>query len=412
MRKLARFIRARLSRVIFAWLAITIVTSSVLVGLAFTTYVLAGGEFRWKAHQGEAFVANRLEANWDDHEARSDFIKAISKELGFQVILTAPDGKVLDRAGPTDCHKRNYPVEIYRGNELLGVATICDPSLKGKTGFLLTLLFFTLVLWGGSGLVASRIARPLRNLTQAAEAFGGGDLQARAPALDDESELAQLSDAFNGMATQIGAQIEEHRALLAEVSHELRTPLGHLQLLVELLRTDGDNQKHLDGIAVEVDAIDFLVDQLLARSRLEFDMERAEVLEPVDLAVAAVESLDLDIELLEVIDAAPIPGDAMLLHSALTNVLRNAQIHGEGVVAFRVSKSNGHVLFEIDDAGLGRADDLELLIAPFTRGDSDSTGLGLGLALVRRIVDAHGGELLIKDRESGVTVGFRLPTVD
>lgn len=412
MNGLRRFFGGSLSRVIFVWFAVTILATTVIVSVtAAAAFAALGGESRWQSQlrRGQAYLGNRLVTVWDDPEARSSEIHALG-DLGLSVTLHAPDGTVIESANLQECGHRALKVPIVRNGETLGRMELCDTDSGPRGGFAGSLALIVLALWIASAVVARRIARPLDDLATAAQRFGGGELDARAPQYDGESELAKLSSAFNGMAERIEAQIEDQKVLLAEVSHELRTPLGHMQVLLELARDNPDEPKHVDALQEEIAAIDDLVEQLLANSRLGFDIARSDHLDPVELAVAAIERVDAPVELLEADEnLGVIVGDAALLGAALTNLLRNAQTHGGGVTKFVIERRGSNLAFVVEDRGPGLDPELtDRLFEPFVQGETRQYGLGLGLSLVARIVRAHGGDLIVE----GSRVGFSVPRSD
>jgi len=403
---LRRFFGASLSRVIFAWFAFSIFATVVVVGLAAATFAAVGGESRWQGHlrRGQAYLGNQLVAVWDDPTARSAEVQALGRDLGLSVRLEDPDGALIERAGAAECEARGLEVPVVRDGTMLGRLHVCDTTERPRGGFVFSLALILLALWIASAIVARRIARPLDDLADAAERLGDGELAARAPSYEGESELAKLSGAFNVMAGRIEAQIEDQKALLAEVSHELRTPLGHMRVLLELARDKPGEPKHVDALELEVAAVDDLVEQLLANSRLGFDIARSDELDPTELAIAAVERVGVPVERLEVAQGVgTLHGDASLLGAALTNLLRNAETHGGGVTRFLVEPRDARVAFVVEDAGPGLDPELaDQLFQPFVQGETHQSGLGLGLSLVARIVSAHRGELLI----DGPRIGF------
>jgi signal transduction histidine kinase len=256
----------------------------------------------------------------------------------------------------------------------------------------------------------------LRQLAGAAHDFGEGQLERRVEIVGT-GELQEVSTAFNEMAERITDQIEGQRRLLAEVSHELRTPLGHLRLIVEIMRDSGPSAERLDKLEREIEAMDDLVDQLLAGARLDFDLERAGRVDAVDIAVTAAERVGKP-ELLDVgegVADAVVFGDAALLTRALSNLVNNAETHGEGLTRLAVHTEGDVVRFVVEDAGPGveSGPDSDEPFAAFIRGENGKnggeSGLGLGLSLVRRIVQAHDGVVRFEPADEGARVAIELP---
>lgn len=271
------------------------------------------------------------------------------------------------------------------------------------------LAVFALLLWGVAGRLARRLTRPLEELARVADAIGAGDRQARVRLRHgDGSEAAVMARTLDDLAVRVDGQLRAGRELLARVSHELRTPLGHLRILQERAEDADDPRPALAKMRRELDEMERLVGELLASSRLDLVELERRAHDPRALAVAALERRGLDPSLLvddpEV--GATIAVDATLLGRALANGLDNAERHGGGVVALRLeSAGSGAVRFVVEDAGPGLPEaSREAAFAAFS-GHGEASSLGLGLALVRRIARAHGGDATLQERPGG---GLRL----
>jgi two-component system OmpR family sensor kinase len=269
------------------------------------------------------------------------------------------------------------------------------------------------VLWFAAGRVARRIARPLYELTRAAQELGAGNLKARVSATGfGFDETAVLSSAFNEMAARLERQLAEERELLASVSHELRTPLARIRLLVEIARQrsgsgEGTETRTLDEIEHEAIEIDALVGELLASARIEFQAVAPKPLEAVEVARRALERAGEAPAKLEA-PAPPVPfaADPTLVGRALANLIDNARKHGSGLARLSVRPDAATVAFEVVDRGRGFAPgDETRVFERFYQGagpDAGSHGsLGLGLALVKRIAEAHGGRVFAANQPGG-----------
>lgn len=274
------------------------------------------------------------------------------------------------------------------------------------------------VLWMAAGAISWRLTRPLLTVVDAARRIGDGDLKTRIPIERQRGELVMLAVAINEMAARIEKQLADQRALLAAVSHELRTPLGHVRVLLETARDrpGGPPPALLDELEREVLELDRLVDRLLASSRLDFTTVERRHADVGALAVTAVERAGIPPERLAVDGDVTVPVDPTLVRRALANLLENAEAHGGGAVAVRVERRGDEVAVEVDDAGPGvPADDRARVFAPFERGERGTIGaaggLGLGLALVTRIAQAHGGRAWLDERPGGgARAGFSIAT--
>lgn len=255
------------------------------------------------------------------------------------------------------------------------------------------------VLWGAAGAISHRLVRPLSRVAQVARDIGDGALDSRVELRHAPGEIRELAEAINAMAGRIERQLDDQRALLAAVSHEIRTPLGHMRVIAELARA-GETAK-LAELEREIMDVDTLVDQLMASSRLDFSTLAPRPLDLADVCLRALERAGLAADLLEVdTDDSEVSGDAMLLTRAVGNLLENARRHGGGVAAVQIERDGDRLRIAVSDRGPGFSD--EALAHAFERFRGGGKGsLGLGLALVKRIAEAHGGTARAENLRGG-----------
>ena len=283
-----------------------------------------------------------------------------------------------------------------------------------------------------AALLAWYVSKPIRFLRGAFDAAARGDLDARIGSGlgTRRDELADLGRDFDRTAAQLKGLMEGQRRLLHDVSHELRSPLARLQAAVGLARQHPDNiDSAMDRIDREAERMDKLVDEILALSRVESGMS-AQRNETVDVAAlvrdvvedaafeahAGAKTVDLDANVAE-LDAASVSGNAELLHRALENIVRNAMRHapegGKVVVAGTRDTAARTIAITVADNGPGVAHaELASIFEPFFRGSGakDAQGHGLGLAIARRVIEAHGGRVAAANRpEGGLVVTLQLP---
>lgn len=271
-------------------------------------------------------------------------------------------------------------------------------------------------LWGLSAFAARRIARPLRELAQAASEFGAGKLERRVVLRGGAREIRELEHAFNDMAARLEAQMKAQKELLGAVSHELRTPLARLRVLLESLAESHADARMVRNMEREIMEMDALVGELLAGARVDAGALQMRTLDAADLVRTAIERTGLEDVKLEISPSvSTLQADATLLSRALVVLLDNARKHGAGQVGVRLAPHQGELRLCVEDDGPGfDAADLPRLFEPFVRGRGEAPdehrGLGLGLYLVRRIAEAHGGAAFAENRpEGGARVGFSLP---
>ncbi len=285
------------------------------------------------------------------------------------------------------------------------------------------LVGLALAIGAGAWPVARSITRRLERVSQSVEALGEGTLSARAP-VEGRDEVARLAVRFNHMAGRVEALVAAQRTLLASASHELRSPLARLRVAAELLtgadgaRLSAERLAELRaGIASDVTQLDHAVEELLLASRLDA-AEASGPGEPVDLLALVVEETAAHGEAVHVDGSGEAPallsGDPRSLRHLVRNLVGNALRHAPGTpVDIRVAAGpGGGAVLSVADRGPGvDAADRERIFEPFARG-GDATaqgteGVGLGLALVRRIARHHGGDATVEDRPGGGTV-FRV----
>lgn len=278
------------------------------------------------------------------------------------------------------------------------------------------------------GIVVSRkLTAPLARLTRAAQAIAAGDL-AQHVAIDRQDEIGQLGEAFNGMAVSLVGAETQRKNLIADVSHELRTPLTVIQ---------GDLQAILDGVyPLEMSQVATLYDETRLLTRLVDDLHDLALADagqlrldigPVDLAelaetavgqfapVAEAASVQVTLETDESVHE--VEGDADRLAQVLRNLLSNALRHtpAGGRVVVSVARAGDGIVLQVADTGEGIApENLPYVFDRFYRGDTlhrrAGSGAGLGLAIVRQLIVAHGGQIsVVSPTGGGTTFAITLP---
>ena len=411
--------KGRLHQRLFVWFGVSILVTGFVSG-AIALLSQSSSESSWsrETQRVRTFAGHQLAEVWDDPPRRDALVRSIEQDLALQVALKDAAGRTLS-GRDFEC-RRPFEVEVVRSGATLGSAQICMSRHSATAWrFPLVLLVAFGVLWGISGMIARRLTRPLSELARVASDLGAGKLSSRVKIRRHQhGEERMLAEAVNDMATRIEQQLRDQRELLAAVSHELRTPLGHLRLIVELARTNVTDVKPLDEIDREVMEIDRLVGQLLESARLDFATLTLSRLDARDLAVRALERAGLESRLLRVeAEQTHLQADATLVTRALANLLDNARKHAGGVECLRIQGRPGAIAFEVDDRGKGFAPDeaAHAFDAFYSKASGSSrdreTSLGLGLNLVKRTAEAHGGRAYASNRpEGGARVGFELPT--
>ena len=250
-----------------------------------------------------------------------------------------------------------------------------------------------------------RLTRRLERLQQRVDALGSGDLAARVE-VEGRDEVADLARSFNRAASRIGQLVAAQRTLLASASHELRSPLARIRMAVELAA--GDARPALRaGIERDIAELDDLIGELLLASRLDAQPALEQV-EDVDLlALVAEEAARTGAKVAG--EPVRLAGEPRMLRRLARNLLENARRHG-GSSSVEVSVSplrprGARLLVEDRGPGVPEAE-RERIFEPFYRppGSRETgSGIGLGLALVRRIARRHCGEVRCLARAGGGT---------
>jgi len=278
------------------------------------------------------------------------------------------------------------------------------------------------------GLLLTRtVVKPLQTLRDAARRIGSRDLAYRVPVTSDD-DVGELARQFNDMAAALERDEELRRRMMADIAHELRTPLTVIQGQVEALQ---------DGVFELVPAnIAPIHDQVIILSRLVNDLR--------DLALAEAGRLPLEFGQVDIgglitrvvasfqsqaqarrialrvdgeVALPPVCADAQRLGQVLANLLSNALRHTPegGSIEVKTWGEEGAVCFSVSDTGPGiEAADLPFIFERFYRGDRSRSrtegGAGLGLAIARQIVDAHGGQISVQSPpQQGARFTVRLP---
>jgi signal transduction histidine kinase len=290
----------------------------------------------------------------------------------------------------------------------------------------LTIPFLTGLVGYGTWLSAGRTLRPVDEIRRELDEITATDLERRVPAPRRRDEVGLLAESVNATLDRLERAVARQRGFVSDVSHELRSPLTALRMEVELALaapTDDDTAAALRTILLNVDRLSAVVDDLLALARLEADrsFERKEV-DLTELADAEVLRRPRRTQVTVLAEGSvTVNGGRSELARLLTNLLDNADRHAESEVTMMLRvEPPGTAVVEVIDDGPGVApEDRERVFERFTRlaegRHRDAGGTGLGLAISRDIAQAHGGTLVLTDREDGrpgARFVLRLPTAD
>lgn len=267
---------------------------------------------------------------------------------------------------------------------------------------------------GGSAFLARWVLRPLAVASGAMERVAAGALDHRVQ--EGQDAAGRMGATFNRMADQVESLVKGRRRLLAAASHELRTPLARMRLNLELLRDQGAPEDRILALEREVGEMDDLVGELLESSRLEegvftLRIQPLDLREVVEDALAAEDLADREVDL-EGLPSLPMAADRDRLCRVFTNLFSNIRRYTPpgSAILVRGQAEGDRVRVEVLDQGSGVPPDLLPHLfdpfvsgarAPSPQGGLGTSSLGLGLMLVRQIVEAHGGRVEARNRETG-----------
>jgi len=311
--------------------------------------------------------------------------------------------------------------------QLVSVSSGDRARLLGASWIALALAALLSALLGW--VAAGRVLRPLRTITATAQTISAGNLDQRLALDGPQDEFKALGDTLDQLFARLEASFNAQRRFVANASHELRTPLALERTLLEVALADpGANAGTLRATCKELLAANAeqaeLLEALLTLASSERGLDRHD---PIELSLICAELADaaapraheLSIHLTTDLASAHTSGDPALLRRLVSNLLSNAlqYNHPEGTVHLRTWVQDGRSCLSVTNSGAIIANHaIARLFQPFQRLDkertiSDSQGHGLGLSIVRAIVDAHGATLAASpNNEGGLTVTVTFPT--
>ena len=264
--------------------------------------------------------------------------------------------------------------------------------------------------------LARGLTRRIERLQARVDELGAGSLSARVE-VEGRDEVARLAESFNRAADRIERLVEAQRHMLAGASHELRTPLTRIRMAIELLEGDPGRRASIERDIAELDE---LIEELLTAARLDAPESLSEA-EPVDLlALLAEEGARVGAE----VRGEPVTVTVVerLVRRLCRNLLENARRHGEGsAICAEVVRRAGdgpapEAAIRVTNGGRPIPEHLhERIFEPFFRVEAareraGEPGVGLGLVLVRRIAEHHGGRArLVASGPAGTTFEVTLP---
>jgi len=383
--------------------------------------------------------------SWDGVQS---LVEDTADVTGTRIILAAGNGTVIGDSAK-ELLGMNYtdslvsPVELtWREEVIVRAYIIVDPTAGASVAPFLRLsasINRSLLLGGSLAIgiallltfvLSRRMMSPIGVLAGAARRLGRGDLSQRVH-LQGEDEIASLAQAFNSMASDLEYAEQLRRNMVADVAHELRTPLSNIQGYLEAIR---DGMVEPDGTAIgslneETALLSRLVNELQELSLAEAG-ELKLVYQTEDIAGLfrqAVTSwqpqltageISLSLEVPD--DLPPVNIDWQRVNEVLHNILKNAVAHTRkgGTIKIAASQKGKWVEVSVSDTGEGiPAEDLPHIFDRFYRVDKSRAratgGSGLGLTIAKRLIEAHGGTIVVQSKlGEGSRFLFTLPVAE
>lgn len=404
-----------------------------------TTMLTASDQNETPTRVVSRYVQQRLARTWDDPVATERYVQELRDTTGLDLRVRRDLGPFATRpprgrgSGGIVFEDGVAYFPVMRGGQVIGaleMRTSSPAPQAWRVGIALAASLLVLGLFASR--VSKRLARPLEHLAVTAERFGAGDLAARTgidkmPKRWMAEEVRDVATAFDGMADRIARVVTEQRELLGAISHELRSPLGRARVALEIARErtehDPSASRPLEDVDRQLVEVDAILGDLLASARAglaDVRLEETELLPWLRARVAGEKTAGI----IEIVATPELEGvrvsiDGALLGRALHNLFANAWAHGhpkDTPLVVMVTATGERARVAVVDRGPGfSAELLPRAFEPFVMGGDKARspgahGMGLGLALVRRIVEAHGGSAVARNvAGGGAEVAFELP---
>jgi signal transduction histidine kinase len=344
----------------------------------------------------------------DEEEQRlaqrlSEALPAAVRKLPVTVQMHQPQSVVPGALLPAEGDKNAEAIEVFLpvdGHTTLSVVFLRSPA-SWPIEILVAALVAILLASLAAAMMARRVVRPLSELTAAASVIANGG---NAPHVDENGpdDVRNAAIAFNKMTGEVIRTLESQRHLLSAVGHDLRTPLTAMRINLEFVEDDDLR----DRLQENLDELQVLTEQVLSAARGTGGESRRNV----DLS-ALVESLLADLDGLgepvswQAHEPAPVNCRPNEIRRAVRNLVENAVAYGRKADVQIAERADGYDVV-VEDSGPGIPEsDRQRVFEPFVRLESSRNaatgGTGLGLTLVKAIVEGHGGAIMLENREGG-----------
>nr|WP_231619008.1 HAMP domain-containing sensor histidine kinase [Nonomuraea sp. SBT364] len=375
-------------------------------------------------------LPGRVSVRWRLTITYSALVFAAAAVLLFSVYAIV--GNAIDDAWPTldlgewVTEQQNAQAQaIWHAARLEAVARARDALVQSSFMALAGVGILALII---GYFIADRALRPVTQMTATARKLSGSTLaHQRIDLKGPDDELKELADTFDDMLTRLNVAFDAQRRFVANASHELRTPLTINRTVLEIALSDPEASQDLKALGrtlLEVNARnEKLIEGLLLLARSERELAVRKPLDVMEVAQTAVDQVmpfaaEHGVSFTTELVSAPTVGDPVLLERSISNLLENAVKYNNpesGKVWIRTGMVDGALVVQVANTGQHvPAYEVNSLFEPFRRLNADrvdsAKGAGLGLSIVRAVVQAHGGNVNAVPREGGgLVVTMRLP---
>jgi len=435
------------------WLSFTLVILVTIGTVFFFINQATQNEIRRFGERVDQMRADRMEIELSryyfvkgDWDGIQPFVEQWGNLYGQRIVLTDTngivvadsEGELLGELHAPDSPGRSLSPPWQAGT--VGILYITPESSLGLGLISLQVLFKAIGLffiWGGliaaagaliiTFFLSRRILAPVKALTSAAERLGRGDFSQRVN-VKDRSELGDLANTFNSMASDLQRAEQLQRNMVADVAHELRTPLSNIKGYLEAVRDgvikpDADTIRSIDDEAALLSCLvnDLQELSLAETGELKLTYQMEDIGELIKQTVASVQAQTKTKGITVSIDLPDKPLlvniDSHRISEALRNLLVNAVAHTTrgDTITVAVKQWDDYLEVVMTDTGEGIPDvDLPNIFERFYRVDKSRAratgGTGLGLTIAKRLVEAHGGEIDVRSElGKGSRFSFTLP---
>lgn len=356
-------------------------------------------------------------------------LREFTKRYHASVVILSPQGQPMRRFGRSPRDKgflfkrviNSNMVAVDLPHDLTAHIRTHNPNIAIES-FTVRFLIGLGVLFLCVGLisypVARRMTKRLGSLTASVNQWGeNGSTQLTLPdsVVAGHDEIATLSQSFSRASQRIDELLQANKLLLANASHEIRTPLTRIRLNIEMLEhvvdvnKQDDYQKREAAIKRNLAELDELVESILQSSRIDAQ-DGLVYATSVDLYTLVKQEAQHYPELILTGGSVQVLGQQNLLTQLIRNLIGNAYKHGKPPVSAHVSVEQDKAILTLTDAGEGiPADKLAEIFTPFKRLSNHTKGNGLGLHLVKKIMELHSGNVSVESEQGNTVFTVRLP---